>query len=221
MKRVFMTLLLCYICAFVLMVTSICTSSWYTTHPLAPTEETSYGSLGLIEHCSTTNGVCTERTDILKFTDGFWPYRPLKNKVFDAALLMLMLSMICTISSLGVTFLLCFQSYNKKRWLKWLLLLLSIKSVILGVCGVWFIDSRVRSEIFRRSWSTYITWLSVGLSALANIPVVYLLRHKQTTSENVKLNDWREENRVDEYVLNETKQSNSKHFHYSDIHDVE
>ena len=80
MKRVFMTLLLCYICAFVLMVTSICTSSWYTTHPLAPTEETSYGSLGLIEHCSTTNGVCTERTDILKFTDGFWPYRPLKNK---------------------------------------------------------------------------------------------------------------------------------------------
>merc|ERR1712013_873993 len=133
-----------------------------------------------------------------------------------------MMAMVCTISSLGVTFLLHVYSSIQRRWPIQLLLIVSLQSVILGVCGVWFIDSRVRSEIFRRSWSTYVTWLSVGLSALANIPVVYLLRHKQTTSENVKLNDWRvDEDERKEYVLNETKQSNSKHFHYNDIHDVE
>ena len=79
-KRVLFGLHLCYLSAFVLMVTSICTSSWYTTHPLAPTEQTSYGSLGLIEHCSTIESVCMERKAILKFNDGYWPYRPLKNK---------------------------------------------------------------------------------------------------------------------------------------------
>ena len=73
-------LLLGYISAFFLMVTSICSSSWYTTHPLAPLQHTSYGSLGLIEHCSTIKGVCMEREGILKFSDVYWPYRPLKNK---------------------------------------------------------------------------------------------------------------------------------------------
>ena len=79
-KRVLLAFLLCYFCGFVLMVTSICTTSWYTTHPLAPTEESSFGSLGLIEHCSTANNVCTERDHILKFVDNYWPYRPLKNQ---------------------------------------------------------------------------------------------------------------------------------------------
>jgi len=224
-KKVLFVLLTGYISAFFLMVTSICTSSWYTTHPLAPQEHKSYGSLGLIEHCSTTKGVCTERKGILKFSDGHWPYRPLKNQDFDTTLLILIISMSCTVTSLGLTLLLRIDSFNCKPWLKPTLLLVSLKSAILGISGVWYLDAHVASEQFRHGWSSYVAWISVGLLILVNIPVVYLIRLKPTTPSDVKLEDFgRGEGPENDYILPPKKQMshrNTKPFHYLDIHDVE
>merc|ERR1712096_24208 len=108
-------------------------------------------------------------------------------------LLLLIVAIICTLIALGLTLILRLNSFNpwfnRKQCLKWVLLLISLKSALSGISGVWYIDSHVTSEQFRHSWSSYVAWISVGLLILVNIPVVYLLRLKPPTSGSIKLDD--------------------------------
>jgi len=219
LKTVLWVLLLCYLSSFILMVTSICTSSWYTTHPLAPRDQTSFGSVGLIEHCDKKKAVCMERVGILKFEVKAWPYRPLKNRDFDVSLLLLIIALVCTVSGLALTLVLCFEACHRKRWLKWLLLFISIKSAVLGISSVLYLDSKVKSEQFRHGWSSYVAWLSVVILIFVNLPALYLLHVKPVTHGNVKLNDYttsRNDTTENEYIL-----PHSKQFVYLDIHEPE
>ena len=80
LRKLLWILVISFLSAFVLTMTSICTSSWYTTHPLAPLVHTSFGTLGLIEHCDERKKTCAEREGILQFADESWPYRPLVSR---------------------------------------------------------------------------------------------------------------------------------------------
>ena len=90
-----------------------------------------------------------------------------------------------------------------------------------------YLDTKVSSEQFQHGWSSYIAWTSVGLSIIAIIPVVYLIRLKPPTSDCVKIEEYTRENQTEnEYILSSNKQQISlrslkKHFQYVDIHDVE
>lgn len=215
LKTLLWTLLLCFLSAFVLMVTSICTSSWYTTHPLAPRVQSSFGSLGLIEHCDKSKDMCMERKGILKFTQGFWPYRPLQNRDFDTTLVMLIVVMVCIVSGLVITLLMCFDNCSRKLHLKWLLMFVTLLSAVLGICSILYLDSKVRSEQFRHGWSSYVAWLSVGFLTFVNIPVLYLLVQKPSSEQLMKL----DERKDNTYVVQQPLCL--KEFQYHDIHNVD
>ena len=85
MRKVFFTLLLCYLSSFVLMVTSICTSSWYTTHLLISKEEESDRSFGLLGNCEKIKDACFTRNEILQFSGKVWPFSPLKANGEDSS----------------------------------------------------------------------------------------------------------------------------------------
>merc|ERR1719495_866390 len=115
---------------------------------------------------------------------------------------MLILAMICTVTGLGITLLLRFDSFNRKHWIRWILLLISLKSLVLATCSVWYLDTHVKGQQFRHSWSSYVAWMAVGLSTLVILPVVYLIRLKPTASGNVKLEEFtRGDLTENEYIL--------------------
>jgi len=220
-KTVLWILLFCFLSAFVLMVTSICTSFWYTTHPLSPRVDSSFGSIGLIEHCSKSKNICMERSGILKFTDKFWPYRPLKNRDFDTTLLMLIISMISTVSALALTLVLCFDVCNRKRWLRWVLFIVSIISAVLGITSVLYLDTKVKSDKFRHGWSSHIAWLAVIFLIFVNFPAVYLISI-QPVESNHKLHSEHTRKRTEnEYILPPLYAKHAEYAEYADINNVE
>lgn len=155
-------ILMLHLLAAMLMVISISSPHWYSVHLLYPYTDKMMGHLGIFQHCSMEKDTCWGREGVLGFTDSLWPYRPLKSRDFDLALLMFIITMAFEFLAILFTIMSCCNFYNRLVILT--LLLSSTVSAICGVTGVSYLGGNVKSEKFHISWTSYVTWFLRGMA---------------------------------------------------------